>query len=170
MHWPGWATALPPLALLVQVTAAQSFRCSIDGCHRFCFCSIQELHRPQTVELTVDFGQSSHFPNRTASLHEPLLLSLSVMECHTSVWPVQEVVFKVDYAVPSIHREFGSVFLGSTNLALDVVAAGWAKVRHRPAWMEQHMPQEEKDAGSFCLWRSMGCAECKVEGITLTCL
>ena len=41
----------------------------------------------------------------------------------------QEVVFKVDYAVPSIHREFGSVFLGETNIALAVVSAGWAKVR-----------------------------------------
>ena len=40
----------------------------------------------------------------------------------------QDVVFKVDYAVPSIHREFGSVFLGETNIALAVVSAGWAKV------------------------------------------
>lgn len=38
------------------------------------------------------------------------------------------VVFKVDYAVPSINREFGSVFMDDTNLALDVVANGWARV------------------------------------------
>lgn len=41
----------------------------------------------------------------------------------------KEVIFKVDYVVPSINREFGSVFLGETNLALAVVAEGWAKVR-----------------------------------------
>lgn len=51
--------------------------------------------------------------------------------CLALCWVVQEVVFKVDYAVPSIHREFGSVFMGSTNMALDVVAAGWAKVGRR---------------------------------------
>jgi hypothetical protein len=38
------------------------------------------------------------------------------------------VVFKVDYTVPSINREFGSVFLDDTNLAIDVVANGWARV------------------------------------------
>ncbi|CAI7849137.1 unnamed protein product, partial [Closterium sp. NIES-54] len=41
----------------------------------------------------------------------------------------QEVVFKVDYAVPSIHREFGNVFMGDTNIALAIVQAGWARVR-----------------------------------------
>jgi hypothetical protein len=40
----------------------------------------------------------------------------------------QEVTFKVDYAVPSIGREFGSVFLGGKNVALLVVSEGWAKV------------------------------------------
>jgi endonuclease YncB( thermonuclease family) len=38
------------------------------------------------------------------------------------------VVFKVDYTVPSINREFGSVFLDDSNLAIDVVANGWARV------------------------------------------
>ncbi|KAJ7569603.1 hypothetical protein O6H91_01G085700 [Diphasiastrum complanatum] len=41
----------------------------------------------------------------------------------------KEVVFKVDYIVPSINREFGSVFMGETNIALSVVSEGWAKVR-----------------------------------------
>ncbi|KAK4488915.1 hypothetical protein RD792_004705, partial [Penstemon davidsonii] len=41
----------------------------------------------------------------------------------------KEVIFRVDYTVPSINREFGSVFLGDKNVALLVVAAGWAKVR-----------------------------------------
>lgn len=41
------------------------------------------------------------------------------------------VVFKIDYVVEAIgNREFGSVFLGQAdNIALSVVAAGWAKVR-----------------------------------------
>lgn len=34
----------------------------------------------------------------------------------------------MDYTVPAINREFGSVFLGDKNVALLVVAAGWAKV------------------------------------------
>ncbi|CAK9163201.1 unnamed protein product [Ilex paraguariensis] len=42
----------------------------------------------------------------------------------------KEVTFKVDYTVPSIGREFGSVFLGDDkNVAVLVVSAGWAKVR-----------------------------------------
>lgn len=41
---------------------------------------------------------------------------------------LQEVTFRVDYTVPSINREFGSVFLGDKNVAVLVVAEGWAKV------------------------------------------
>eukprot|EP01018_Ginkgo_biloba_P017900 Gb_32409 [translate_table: standard] len=41
----------------------------------------------------------------------------------------KEVTFRVDYTVPSIGREFGSVFLGDKNVALQVVSEGWAKVR-----------------------------------------
>ncbi|CAA0811227.1 TUDOR-SN protein 1 [Striga hermonthica] len=43
----------------------------------------------------------------------------------------KEVTFRVDYTVPSINREFGSVFLGDKNVALLVVAAGWVKVREQ---------------------------------------
>ncbi|KAK9104002.1 hypothetical protein Scep_020846 [Stephania cephalantha] len=43
----------------------------------------------------------------------------------------KEVSFKVDYTVPSIGREFGSVFLGDKNVALLVVSEGWAKVREQ---------------------------------------
>ncbi|XP_010250439.1 PREDICTED: staphylococcal nuclease domain-containing protein 1 [Nelumbo nucifera] len=43
----------------------------------------------------------------------------------------KEVTFKVDYTVPSIGREFGSVFLGDKNVALLVVSEGWAKVREQ---------------------------------------
>ncbi|KAI3944395.1 hypothetical protein MKW98_006556, partial [Papaver atlanticum] len=42
-----------------------------------------------------------------------------------------EVTFRVDYTVPSTGREFGSVFLGDKNLALLVVAEGWAKVKEQ---------------------------------------
>lgn len=34
----------------------------------------------------------------------------------------------MDYTVPSIGREFGSVFIGDKNVALLVVSEGWAKV------------------------------------------
>jgi staphylococcal nuclease domain-containing protein 1 len=43
----------------------------------------------------------------------------------------KDVTFRVDYTVPSIGREFGSVFLGDKNVALMVVADGWAKVREQ---------------------------------------
>ncbi|KAL5564736.1 hypothetical protein UlMin_027900 [Ulmus minor] len=43
----------------------------------------------------------------------------------------KEVTFRVDYAVPSIGREFGSVFLGDKNVAMLVVSEGWAKVREQ---------------------------------------
>ncbi|EPS63110.1 hypothetical protein M569_11676, partial [Genlisea aurea] len=43
----------------------------------------------------------------------------------------KEVTFRVDYTVPSINREFGSVFLGDKNVAFLVVAAGWAKVKEQ---------------------------------------
>ena len=41
----------------------------------------------------------------------------------------QEVIFKVDYKVDAIQREFGTVFLGDLNVALAVVSDGWAKVK-----------------------------------------
>ncbi|KAF5459553.1 hypothetical protein F2P56_019492 [Juglans regia] len=43
----------------------------------------------------------------------------------------KEVAMRVDYTVPSIGREFGSVFLGEKNVALLVVSEGWAKVREQ---------------------------------------
>ncbi|XP_068645597.1 ribonuclease TUDOR 1-like [Aristolochia californica] len=43
----------------------------------------------------------------------------------------KEVTFRVDYTVPSIGREFGSVYLGDKNVALLVVSEGWAKVREQ---------------------------------------
>lgn len=40
----------------------------------------------------------------------------------------QEVTFRVDYHVPLINRDFGTVFLGDKNVGVLVVSAGWAKV------------------------------------------
>ncbi len=45
---------------------------------------------------------------------------------------MQPCIFRIDYTVEGIAREFGSVFIGqpqpSEDLALAVVEAGWAKV------------------------------------------
>ena len=42
---------------------------------------------------------------------------------------MQPCTFRVDYTLPTAPGlEFGTVFIGSENLALAVVAAGWAKV------------------------------------------
>lgn len=38
------------------------------------------------------------------------------------------MAFRVDYTVPSINRDFGTVFIGDKNVAMLVVSAGWAKV------------------------------------------
>ncbi|KAK7358733.1 hypothetical protein VNO77_00671 [Canavalia gladiata] len=43
----------------------------------------------------------------------------------------KEVTFRVDYSVPSINRDFGTVFLGDKNVAMLVVSAGWAKIREQ---------------------------------------
>ncbi|KAI4336418.1 hypothetical protein L6164_014947 [Bauhinia variegata] len=43
----------------------------------------------------------------------------------------KEVTFRVDYNVPSINRDFGTVFLGDKNVAMLVVAGGWAKIREQ---------------------------------------
>lgn len=40
------------------------------------------------------------------------------------------MAFRVDYTVPSISRDFGTVFIGDKNVAVLVVSAGWAKVEH----------------------------------------
>ncbi|KAK7316871.1 hypothetical protein RJT34_00642 [Clitoria ternatea] len=43
----------------------------------------------------------------------------------------KEVTFRVDYNVPSINRDFGTVFLGDKNVAMLVVSQGWVKVREQ---------------------------------------
>jgi len=45
----------------------------------------------------------------------------------------QPCIFRIDYVLENVNREFGSVFVGTTtppeNVAMSVVQAGWAKVR-----------------------------------------
>ncbi|XP_044504152.1 ribonuclease TUDOR 1-like [Mangifera indica] len=43
----------------------------------------------------------------------------------------KEVTFRVDYTVASIGREFGTVILDDKNVAMLVVAEGWAKVKEQ---------------------------------------
>ena len=47
----------------------------------------------------------------------------------------------MDYTVPSIGREFGSVFLGDKNVALLVVSEGWAKVELEYLFPCEHVLQ-----------------------------
>ncbi|KAG0567867.1 hypothetical protein KC19_7G168000 [Ceratodon purpureus] len=53
----------------------------------------------------------------------------------------KEVTFKVDYVVPSINREFGTVIMGGQNVAYDVVADGWAKVRQQGGQNNEVKPE-----------------------------
>jgi staphylococcal nuclease domain-containing protein 1 len=56
-----------------------------------------------------------------------------MLSLHYTCFALQTVVFKVDYVVEQIgSKEFGSVFLGQENIALTVVAAGYAKVKGNP--------------------------------------
>ncbi|KAL5215712.1 hypothetical protein ABZP36_007113 [Zizania latifolia] len=41
----------------------------------------------------------------------------------------QDVTFRVEYSHPSSGREFGSIYIGEKNVALLIVAAGFAKVK-----------------------------------------
>ena len=63
----------------------------------------------------------------------------------------QECVFKAEYTVESIGRDFGSVFLDQQcNVAVLVVSAGWAKV-----WGEylgtQDLHSIYEDSAKLCL-------------------
>ncbi|CAI5976211.1 unnamed protein product [Closterium sp. NIES-64] len=86
----------------------------------------------------------------------------------------QEVVFKVDYAVPSIHREFGNVFIGDTNIALAIVQAGWARVRPQVGsstdvspYLEQLLKAEEAaKAEELGIWTKVpGAAEAAIRDL-----
>ncbi|OVA17327.1 Tudor domain [Macleaya cordata] len=78
----------------------------------------------------------------------------------------KEVTFRVEYTVPSIGREFGSVFLRDKNVAFLVVSEGWAKVREQgqqkgevsPFLAElQRLEEQAKQQGSGRWSKASGC-------------
>lgn len=83
----------------------------------------------------------------------------------------KEVTFRVDYTVPSIGREFGSVFLGNENVAMRVVSEGWAKVREQgqqkgeasPYLPELQRLEEQAKQEGFGRWSKVpGAAEASI--------
>ncbi|XP_047316902.1 ribonuclease TUDOR 1 [Impatiens glandulifera] len=52
----------------------------------------------------------------------------------------KEITFKVDYSVPSIGRDFASVFIGDKNVASAVVAEGWASVKEQRGQTKEGSP------------------------------
>eukprot|EP00246_Nothoceros_aenigmaticus_P000016 TRINITY_DN10013_c0_g1_i1.p1 TRINITY_DN10013_c0_g1~~TRINITY_DN10013_c0_g1_i1.p1 ORF type:complete len:994 (+),score=218.35 TRINITY_DN10013_c0_g1_i1:98-3079(+) len=52
----------------------------------------------------------------------------------------KEVLFKIDYVVATINREFATVFEDNTNVAFAVVGAGWAKVRPQTGQTSENSP------------------------------
>ncbi|KAL6996806.1 Translin-1 [Sarracenia purpurea var. burkii] len=86
----------------------------------------------------------------------------------------KDVTFRVDYTVPSIGREFGSVFLGDKNVALMVVAEGWAKVREQgqqkgdasPFLAElQRLEEQAKQQGLGRWTRAPGASEASIRNL-----
>nr|GLL21474.1 ribonuclease TUDOR 1 isoform X1 [Ipomoea trifida] len=86
----------------------------------------------------------------------------------------KDVTFKVDYAVPSIGREFGSVFLGDKNVALMVVAKGWAKVRSQNQQKAEASPflaellsleEQAKQQGLGCWSKESGASNASIRNL-----
>nr|CAL38976.1 TUDOR protein with multiple SNc domains [Picea abies] len=86
----------------------------------------------------------------------------------------KEVTFRVDYTVPSIGREFGSVFLGDKNVALTVVSEGWAKVRDQGPQKAEASPylaellrlEEQAKTQSYGRWtKTPGAAEASIRDL-----
>ncbi|XP_057749157.1 ribonuclease TUDOR 1 [Arachis stenosperma] len=86
----------------------------------------------------------------------------------------KEVTFKIDYNVPSINREFASVFLGDKNVAMLVVAAGWAKIREQGQQKGEASPylaellrleEQAKQEGVGRWNKSPGAAEASVRNL-----
>lgn len=86
----------------------------------------------------------------------------------------KEVTFKVDYTVSAINREFASVFVGDTNLALAVVAEGWAKVRSQggqnneasPFLAELERLEEQAKQKGLGMWdKTPGAAEASIRDL-----
>ncbi|KAK7369584.1 hypothetical protein VNO80_11625 [Phaseolus coccineus] len=86
----------------------------------------------------------------------------------------KEVAFRVDYTVPSISRDFGTVFIGDKNVAVRVVSAGWAKVREQgqqkgevsPYLAELLRSEEQAKQEGFGRWSKVpGAAEASIRNL-----
>ncbi|KAJ0973495.1 hypothetical protein J5N97_021454 [Dioscorea zingiberensis] len=86
----------------------------------------------------------------------------------------KEVTFRVDYTVPSIGRDFGSVYLGDKNVAMLVVSEGWARVREQgqqkgeasPFLSElQHAEEQAKQQGLGRWSKVPGASEASVRDL-----
>ncbi|XP_014509090.1 ribonuclease TUDOR 1 [Vigna radiata var. radiata] len=86
----------------------------------------------------------------------------------------KEVAFRVDYTVPSISRDFGTVFIGDKNVAVLVVSAGWAKVREQGQQKGEASPylaellrlEEQAKQEGFGRWSKVpGAAEASIRNL-----
>ncbi|KAF3629234.1 hypothetical protein FXO38_06793 [Capsicum annuum] len=85
----------------------------------------------------------------------------------------KEVTFKVEYTVPSIGREYGTVFLGDKNVSMLVVSAGWAKVREQGQQKDanpylkplQDAEEQAKQQGLGRWSRTLGASEASIRNL-----
>lgn len=86
----------------------------------------------------------------------------------------KDVIFKIDYAVPSIGREFGSVFIEDKNVGTIMVSEGWAKVREQgqqkgeasPFLTEYQVHEEQAKQKGLGRWsKTPGAAEASIRNL-----
>ena len=82
---------------------------------------------PNPSPLTTVRSQNSRAQARRDGRDEPF--AFASREFLRRLLIGKQVKFRVEYAVASIGREFGQVYVGDVNAALESVANGWAKVR-----------------------------------------
>ncbi|XP_016443873.1 ribonuclease TUDOR 1 [Nicotiana tabacum] len=90
----------------------------------------------------------------------------------------KEVTFKVEYTVPSIGREYGTVFLGDKNVSMLVVASGWAKVREQGQQKDanpylkplQDAEEQAKQQGLGRWSRAPGASEASIRNLPLSAI
>ncbi|KAF9914354.1 hypothetical protein BX616_008467 [Lobosporangium transversale] len=70
----------------------------------------------------------------------------------------KEVMFRVDYTVPSTGREYGSIYLNQENVAFTLVREGWATIR-------EIKPSESENADVEALYSYKAEAEAAKRGI-----
>lgn len=86
----------------------------------------------------------------------------------------KEVVFKVDYVIKSIGRDFGSVFLANNNdnVAMLVISQGWAKVREplsQPMGPRQGQQEQKVEASPYLAELLRLEEKAKTEGVGCWC-